>query len=108
MNIVHYTTEAGYDPFQNWLDSLNDARIRLSILRRIDRASQGNFGNHKPCRGGVSEMRLDIRPGYRVYYFQHGMTIIVILCGGKKDTQTDDISKAISYREDYLCRLAKE
>jgi len=69
----------------------------------------GNFGNHKACRDGVSEMRIDYGPGYRVYYFQHGQTLVVLLCGGDKRTQDTDISKAIAYRADFLHRMkAKE
>ena len=71
MKAVHYLTPDGRDPFQRWFDSLKDRRAKVMALRRIDRASQGNFGDHKPCRDGVSEMRLDVGPGYRIYYFLH-------------------------------------
>ena len=105
MKIVHYTTEDGTDFYQKWADSLRDTRARIAVLRRIDRAATGNFGDHKPCRDGVSEMRVDVGPGYRVYYFQHGQTLVVLLCGGDKRAQDADISKAVACRADFLRRM---
>jgi putative addiction module killer protein len=60
MEIVHYIKQDGEDPFQKWLDALKDMRARIAILRRIDRVALGNFGDHKACREGVSEMRVDM------------------------------------------------
>ena len=108
MEIVHYTAEDGVDLYQSWVDSLRDNRAKIAVLRRIDRAALGNFGDHKACRGGVSEMRVDVGAGYRVYYFQHGQTLVVLLCGGDKRTQDADISKAVSYRADFLRRMKEE
>ncbi|MDR3176200.1 MAG: type II toxin-antitoxin system RelE/ParE family toxin [Desulfovibrio sp.] len=108
MEIIHYTTEDGTDPYQKWVDALRDNRARIAVLRRIDRAALGNFGDHKACRDGVSEMRVDVGPGYRVYYFQHGQTLVVLLCGGDKRTQDADISKAVGYRTDFLRRMKEE
>ena len=108
MNIEHYITESGRDPFQDWLDSLKDTHVRIAALRRVDHAFQGNLGDHKSGVDGISEMRLNVSPGYRIYFFQHGLTLIVLLCGGKKDRQGNDISKAISFREDYLRCLARK
>ncbi|MDR2819275.1 MAG: type II toxin-antitoxin system RelE/ParE family toxin [Desulfovibrio sp.] len=84
MQVIHYTTEENTDVYQEWVDALRDARARVAILRRVDRAVAGNFGDHKPCRKGVLEMRINEGSGYRVYYFQHGQTIVVLLCGGDK------------------------
>jgi putative addiction module killer protein len=108
MEIVHYTTEAGTDLYQEWVDALRDNRARIAVLRRVDRAALGNFGDHKPCRDGVLEMRVDVGPGYRVYYFQHGRTLVVLLCGGDKRTQDTDISRAAAYRADFLRRMKEE
>ena len=108
MEIVHYIKQDGEDPFQKWLDGLKDMRARIAILRRIDRAALGNFGDHSPCRKGVSGMRIDMGPGYRVYYFQHGQTIVVLLSGGEKHGQDKDIDMAIAYRNDFLQRLREE
>jgi putative addiction module killer protein len=105
MEIVHYTADDGTDFYQEWVDALRDNRAKISVLRRIDRAAIGNFGDHKVCRNGVSEMRVDVGPGYRVYYFQHGQTLVVLLCGGDKRTQDADISRAVSYKADFLRRM---
>ena len=108
MEIAHYTTEGGTDVYQEWADALRDNRARIAVLRRIDRAALGNFGDHKFCRDGVSEMRVDVGPGYRVYYCQHGQTLVVLLCGGDKRTQDADIGKAVAYRADFLRRMKEE
>lgn len=108
MQVVHYRTKSGVDPVQDWLDSLKDRRVRAAALRRIDRAALGNFGDHKPCREGVMEMRLDIGPGFRLYYFRHGDDLVVLLCAGDKDSQDADIKKAIEFRKDYLRRMNEE
>jgi len=105
MKIVHYQTEDGADVYQEWMDGLRDARARVAILRRIDRVVMGNFGNHKVCRDGVSELRIDYGPGYRVYYFQHGKMFVVLLCGGNKRTQDADIDRAVVFRTDFLRRI---
>jgi len=108
METVHYTAESGSDPYQEWMDALRDARARIAVLRRIDRAAQGNFGDHKHCRDGVWEMRVDVGPGYRVYYFQHGQTLIVLLCAGDKRTQDADINNAVAYKADFLRRAISQ
>jgi putative addiction module killer protein len=105
MEIVHYTTEDGADLYQEWVDGLRDNRAKVAILRRVDRAALGNFGDHKPCRDSISELRIDYGPGYRVYYFQHGQTLVVLLCGGDKRTQDADISRAVACKADFLHRI---
>ena len=105
MEIIHYKTEDGTDPYQDWVDDLRDTRARVAILRRIDRAAMDNFGDHKVCRDGVSELRIDQGPGYRVYYFQHGRVFVVLLCGGDKRTQDADISRAVACKADFLRRM---
>ena len=108
MEIVHYLTEDGTDLYQEWVDTLRDTRAKVAVLRRVDRAALGNFGDHKSCRDGVSEMRVDVGPGYRVYYFQHGKTLVVLLCGGDKRSQDADISRAVAYRTDFLRRMKSQ
>ncbi|MFI3271681.1 MAG: type II toxin-antitoxin system RelE/ParE family toxin [Pseudomonadota bacterium] len=105
MKIVHYTTENGIDLYQEWLDALRDNRARANVLRRVDRVLAGNFGDHKRCRDGVSELRIDYGPGFRVYYFQHGQMLVVLLCAGDKRTQDADIDRAITYKLDFLHRM---
>lgn len=83
------------DSFDDWLRSLRDIRAKVTIARRIDRAESGNFGDHKAVGEGVSEMRVDIGKGYRVYYTIRQQRIVFLLCGGNKVTQNDDIKRAI-------------
>jgi putative addiction module killer protein len=82
------------DVFKKWFKKLNDAIAKAHINRRIDRLEQGNPGDVKSIGEGCSEMRIDYGPGYRVYYKDTGREIIIILCGGDKSTQQDDIDKA--------------
>ncbi len=80
--------------FQSWLDGLRDVRAQVSIARRIDRISVGNFGDVKPVGEGVSELRVDVGPGYRVYFVQRGGHWVVLLAGGDKSSQSRDIARA--------------
>ena len=80
--------------FDTWLRRLRDVRARAVIVRRIGRMRAGNFGDVKPVGGGVSELRIDFGPGYRVYFTRRGRTIVVLLLGGDKDSQQADIAKA--------------
>jgi len=82
------------DVFKKWMKKLNDAIARAHIDRRIDRLSKGNPGDMKPIGESCSEMRIDYGPGYRVYYKDTGREIIIILCGGDKSTQQEDIDRA--------------
>ena len=82
------------DIFLSWLKSLRDIRAVARIQIRIDRLALGNAGDAKAVGGGVSELRLDYGPGYRVYYTTSGKKIIVLLCGGDKRTQSSDIAMA--------------
>lgn len=91
MEIRHYLTASGRNLFQSWLDDLGDTRARVAIQRRIDRLAAGNFGDHKFCRDGIWELRVDVGAGYRVYYAKAGRTLVLIVCGGDKRTQTVDI-----------------
>lgn len=88
MEIVY--TEA----FENWLKRLRDLRARVSILSRIERIEDGNFGDHKSVGGGVSELRVNVGQGYRVYYTVRRATVVVLLCGGTKSSQRGDIGRA--------------
>ena len=105
MEIRHYLTGTGRDPYQNWLDRLKDLRARVAIQRRVDRIATGYFGDHKHCRAGVCELRVDLGPGYRVYYAQAGRAIVVLLCGGDKRSQAADIEIAVKYWTDYQRRM---
>ncbi len=80
---------------------MKDSKAKIAIDRRIYRAELGNFGDHKPCREGVWELRIDTGPGYRVYYARAGRTVVLLLCGGIKRSQDADISKACEYWKDW-------
>jgi putative addiction module killer protein len=81
--------------FTSWLYSLKDGVTRIRLARRLDKAQRGILGDVKAVGEGVFEMREHFGPGWRLYYVQHGQTLIVILAGGDKSTQSADIAKAI-------------
>ncbi len=83
------------DTFAKWIDGLRDIRARARILVRIERLSLGNPGDVKPVGEGVSEMRIDYGPGYRVYFKKIGQRVVVLLAGGDKRTQAKDIKSAL-------------
>jgi len=82
------------DEFDSWLHKLRDSRARFRIYKRLERLADGNPGDVEPAGDGISEMREDYGPGYRVYYKDTGKEIIILLCGGDKSTQQADIKKA--------------
>ena len=91
-------------PFEEWLDSLRDAKAEGRIAARIARLAVGNFGDCKPLTEGVWELRIDWGPGYRVYYAMSGRTCVLLLCGGDKRRQPADIDRAVEYWKDYQRR----
>jgi len=80
--------------FDGWINSLRDLQARARIQARIERLADGNPGQGRALPGGVSELKIDYGPGYRVYYTQRGNVLIILLCGGDKRTQDDDIQTA--------------
>lgn len=80
--------------FDHWLSGLRDARGKVAILRRLDRVRAGHFGDIRPVGIGVSEIRLDVGPGYRVYFTRRGDVVVLLLCGGDKSSQQRDIKLA--------------
>ena len=82
------------ETYRKWFDSLKDRNARMRIDIRIRRISLGNFGDVKPVGEGVFEIRIDYGPGYRIYYLQKKNTVIILLLGGDKSTQSKDIQKA--------------
>jgi len=83
------------DIFARWIDGLDDIRARARILVRIERLAAGNPGDAKPVGEGVSELRIDYGPGYRVYSKKQGRKVVILLVGGDKDSQTRDIKTAL-------------
>jgi len=81
--------------FARWIDSLDDIRARARIQARIERLAAGNPGDVKAAGEGVSELRIDYGPGYRVYYKKHGQKVFILLAGGDKSTQAKDIKTAL-------------
>ena len=85
--IKHYViTESGVDVFLTWLQAMKDTTVKVATIRRVARIELGNFGDHKFCRDGVWEMRVDVGAGYRVYYAITGEQVVLLLCGGDKKT----------------------
>jgi len=82
------------DEFADWLGGLRDKQGRAKILARIDRLEDGNPGKTRSVGAGIVEMKIDFGPGYRVYYIQRGKLLILLLCGGDKSTQENDIKRA--------------
>lgn len=104
MEIRHYLTASGRDPYQEWLDSLRDLTGRVAIQRRVDRTAAGNLGEHKFLQEGVWELKIDVGPGYRVYYGIDRRSRVLLLCGGPKRTQAADLKTAVKYWRDYQQR----
>lgn len=87
--------------FDRWLSTLNDRRAGARVQVRIDRLAAGNPGDVKPVGNGISELRIDYGPGYRVYYVREGQWLIVLLCGGDKSSQQKDIEEAKRIAADW-------
>lgn len=101
--VVEYETASGKSPIFEWLKGL-DQTTALRVRARFQRVAFGNLGDVKPVGQGVSELRLTFGGGYRVYFAQHGEEIVVLLCGGDKGSQTDDIETAKKYWTDFKRR----
>ncbi len=83
------------ETFAQWLDGLRDVRARARVQIRIERLAAGNAGDVEPVGEGVSELRIDYGPGYRVYFKKHGREVVILLAGGDKRTQSADIKTAL-------------
>ncbi len=99
-----YRTAQGKIVLESWLAALKDVRAAARIAARLERLSAGNFGDCKPVGEGVWELRIDLGPGYRVYYAVIGRVCILLLCGGDKHRQSADIARAMEYLRDYKRR----
>jgi putative addiction module killer protein len=89
------------DEFQAWIDGLRDRMGRARILVRIDRLIHGNPGVFRHLTEGVSELKIDVGPGYRVYYAQRGTVVVLLLAGGDKSSQSKDIELALSLNRNF-------
>ncbi len=106
--ILFYTDGKGNIPFDDWLAKMKDGKAKEAVDRRVRRMKEHNFGDCKPLRDGVWELRIDVGPGYRVYYAKTGSTIVLLLCGGDKRTQQADIARACGYWKDWCIQNMKE
>ena len=105
MQVLHYLDSREHDVYQEWLDCVRDIVGRVAVQRRIDRiVDTGNLGSHSFCRDGVWELKVDVGPGYRVYYVEVKKTIVLLLCAGTKRGQERDITQAVKYWKDYQQR----
>lgn len=102
--IRHYVTSEGKDLFEEWHRKLRDTKLRVAVDRRVNRVELGNFGDHKFCREGVWELRIDFGPGIRVYYAMADARIVLLLCGGDKGSQSADIDKACACWREWQSR----
>ncbi|HEV7503441.1 MAG TPA: type II toxin-antitoxin system RelE/ParE family toxin [Thermoanaerobaculia bacterium] len=89
------------DIYGEWLDALKDRAGRARILVRVERLIHGNPGQHRDLTDGVSELKIDFGPGYRVYYAQRGTSLLLLLAGGDKSTQQKDIASAIHLAKNF-------
>ena len=87
--------------YTEWLDDLADLVGRARILARVERLAAGNPGQHRVLKGGVCELKIDVGPGYRVYYTQRGKVLVILLCGGDKSTQDHDIKAATKLAQGF-------
>ncbi len=105
MYTVEYFVDAdGNAILDTWLRQLADKGASARVITRIRRLGRGAFGDCKPLKEGVWELRIDYGPGYRLYYSMVGKTIILLLCGGDKRKQNADIERAVAYLKDYKRR----
>lgn len=104
LSVVHYRTATGKIPYQDWLQRLRDKTAKAAVIRRIIRIELDDLGDHKRVGDGVSELRIDVGPGYRVYFGVMGKTVVVLLTAGDKSSQERDIARAKGYWKDYQKR----
>ena len=103
MELLYYQTVAARQPFARWYAGLG-TEAALKVNTALTRLAAGNVSNVKPVGEGVSELKIDFGPGYRVYFGQHGKQIIILLTGGTKKAQAADIKAAKAYWSDYKSR----
>jgi putative addiction module killer protein len=89
------------DNFSEWLAALRDRQARTRILERMTRLALGNPGQHRVLTSGLTEMKIDSGPGYRIYYVRRGVVVIVLLCAGDKSTQQKDIAMALELSQQW-------
>ncbi len=99
--IQYYRTSDGQRPFIEWLESIRNVNTQARIQAQLERLEDGNFGDCQPVGEGVFELRIHFGAGYRIYFGQVDNTIVLLLCGGDKSSQTRDIQRAKIYWQEY-------
>ena len=94
IELFRYQRDDGREPFTEWLNGLRDKLAQARIRIRLRQVQAGNFGDCEPVGEGVIELRVHVGAGYRVYCGRHGKTVVLLLCGGDKGSQTADIKRA--------------
>ncbi|MEY4730724.1 MAG: hypothetical protein RL020_1882 [Pseudomonadota bacterium] len=104
IEIFRYQAENGKEPITEWLASLRDKQAQAKMRVRLKRLEAGIFGDCESVGEGVQELREHLGAGYRVYFGRHGQTVVILLCGGSKKSQTSDIKAAKAYWADWKRR----
>lgn len=99
--IIIYADENDYEPYRNWIDNLKDKKNQQRIRARIRRLGEGFYGDCHSVGEGILELRMFFGPGYRVYFGEDADNIVILLCGGDKDSQSQDIKNARGYWRSY-------
>ena len=107
VEIRAYATEDGKSPYRKWFRGLN-AAAAIKVTTALERMEDGNLSNAKAVGSGVSEYKIDFGPGYRIYFAMDGQTLVILLCGGTKKRQRDDIETAKALWADYKKRKHRE
>jgi len=102
-----YVTRDGNSVFHKWLDELADQRAKVLIDKTVAKVRLGNLGQHKSVGEGVQEIVLDYGPGYRIYFGEHGSTLVILLCGSTKKRQQEAIKQAKGYWKDWKERTLR-
>ena len=90
------------DEYHDWIDGLKDQAGRSRVLMRVDRLIHGNPGSHRNLTEGMSELKVDVGPGYRVYYSERGNRLLLLIAGGDKSTQAKDIARALELNRNFV------
>lgn len=107
-SIAHYLTAGRHrDLYLEWLRGIRDVRAKVAVIRRVGQLERGLFGDHKFCRDGVWELRVDVGQGYRIYYARPG-SMVLLLGGGTKRSQAADIERAVTAWTDWQRRTDDE
>ncbi len=104
ITVMHYLKASGRCPFQEWIESVESRTVKAAVAARINRVRSGTLGDWKAVGDGVFELRVDLGPGYRVYFGRDGKMVVILLNGGEKRSQESDIKRAKGYWSDYETR----